>query len=198
MEFSLLIFAELDSADEGIALISLLTKSLMVMGVFLIMVVMVVIMLVSLPMRRHGQQRERDTACAEASGEPILIEDSPPPTRMMSIPPEMITNRRRRTHFMSPRRAGKTRLQQHKKPTTLCYDPRHANHCGHVCLPKLALGYVKPSHIQHLREITAQGVYHAFTNDLTCGGLRMKSVIGESGLTPRHYVAQVRDQQWAS
>ena len=127
--------------------------------------------------------------------EAITIYDSPRPTVSEYTPGP--------SPFMNPmkrrvRRAGRMRLRQHRRHTTLVMNPALPGECGFQCLPKAAGCKPTLPNVQWLRCRVAEAIRHARINDMVVAGVRVHDIIAQEGLTLEAYCRRVATTLWAS
>ena len=124
--------------------------------------------------------------------EPILILDSPPPSKSFVTPLSKMSTRQR------ARRTGCRRISHHCRRRTAAYDPPSQGHCAYACVLKAAGKKINQESIQQLRTSTAARVEELFINDETYMGQRVKDIVSSTGHNLRAYLAETRWRQWAT
>ena len=127
------------------------------------------------------------------SAEVIWVQESPPPTRVMTTPLSQLTTRRR-----AARGAGRQRYSMHRRRQTRTYDPAAKGHCGYACALKAANKKVTPASIKMIRAEVAKNVYEGFVLDHYIIGKSIKELVNESDLTLADYIERTKHSQWAS
>ena len=127
------------------------------------------------------------------SKQPILIEESPPPTKTMSSP------------RLSPpiakglvRRAGRRRLRQHTRRCTQVFSPSLPGECGYQAALWIAGKQPTKAKVKELRALVANSIIQAYLSDENILGLSIADVLTQEGLTIDEYAAQVKESLWAS
>ena len=151
-----------------------------------------------------GEMRRRDNdvlfldrdAEDAASAHVILVQDSPSPTKHMSSPFQ--PTQQRRCQRVPARRGGRRRWRQHRRSSTLQFNPNSQFDCGYMCALKLAKLPTERRKVALLRKMTAARVKHAYINDLSAANLKVREVVEASDQTLAAYVADVAHRQWAS
>ena len=111
-----------------------------------------------------------------------VIEESPPPTRSARLMSSE-SHRRMAQSFRARRRGGRRRFGEHRRHSTLIYNPSIENDCGYACILKAKGLRLSKESVQEIRKYTADAVYEAYVNDSYVGGM---SVRGHGGGHPPH------------
>ena len=124
--------------------------------------------------------------------EPILIEESPMPTRSFK------TFTTPASRAASSRRAGAVRLPAHRRASTRKYNPSKPGDCGYECA--LVAAGIRPSRtkIATLRLAVSKRIHAAFINDQEIGNIRVRDLVQKEHLIIAAYAAQTAHLMWAS
>ena len=133
--------------------------------------------------------------CRKRADKPILIEDSPPPSRTLSSPFRRTPSSQAGTPAL---RAGKRRLRSHRRHHTVAYDPSGRGDCGYQCLLKMACERPTRAKIKLLRSKTAEYIKEAAIRGEDVGSVNLPRAMKEKMQTPEDYARDVRRKQWAS
>ena len=124
---------------------------------------------------------------------PILIEESPPPTRTTSSP-------RKSPPVRKPylRRAGRSRIKAHSRKATKVYSPNLPGQCGYQAA--LWIVGLKPTleRVQSLREHVSHLFEEKRMSQTKVAGIDLHTLLQSEGKTLRAYAAEIRASQWAS
>ena len=135
--------------------------------------------------------KECTAATQHYKSEPILIEDSPPPTRSASSP--------RSSPWVTPaRRGGKTRFSAHRRRHTCSYSPTMANQCAYQAILKASGMPTTFPYVQDLRNRVAERLEDMYITNYSYLSINARDIIQQQHLTLRGYLAATRHDMWAS
>ena len=130
---------------------------------------------------------------------PILIEESPPPSKTTSTPMRGSAKSSARRTPGRALRAGLRRVVHHRRANTVKYDPRGAQgDCGYQCLLRMKGERPTKANVQLLREKTALMIEQAAVRGEMVGSVYVPYALQEMGQDAAAYAASVRRNQWAS
>ena len=125
--------------------------------------------------------------------EPILVQESPMPTRSSCTPTDSPPIVRTKA-----KRAGARRVPMHRRLVTEVFNPRIQGECGFEAVLWIAGVTPTKRRIAELRQKVAKEIYKARVEGLTIAGLSVHDILVQEGLSLESYMEKVRKGLWAS
>ena len=147
-----------------------------------------------------GKVREREIEKRNVgTGEVVLVQESPQPTRTMTSPFTPTPSLARRRRLLCAERGGGRRIKTHSRVRTRIHNPSLPHHCGYSCALRASRRRVTLAKIVvKLRHEVALRIQQAFYNNETKANVNIRKLVLSCASDLDQYLMHVKSNQWAS